>query len=160
MTDQLKTLALAVRNTPWQPMAGMPPNILNDAGLRVARCDFDGDFAHSDAHTNAAYIVAASPDAILKLIAERDALKQELEAARGQVGAAKESATLWNKRYQDVCQARISLRQKYGHAIEVLEAEIEQHSQHQKSGECWSHPTLDYKDPETGAEIWIRNKPK
>lgn len=25
--------------------------------------------------------------------------------------------------------------------------------------ECWCHPTLDYKDPVTGAELWVHNEP-
>jgi hypothetical protein len=79
MTDHLKTTASAVRNTPWLPMAGMPTNILNAAGLRIARCDFDGDFDHSDARANAAYIVAASPDEVLKLLDENAALKADVE---------------------------------------------------------------------------------
>jgi hypothetical protein len=39
-------------------MAGMPTNVLGASGLRVARCDFDGDFTSPEAHANARRIVA------------------------------------------------------------------------------------------------------
>lgn len=40
-------------------MAGMPTNVLGAGGLRVARCDFDGDFDNPEAHANARLIAAA-----------------------------------------------------------------------------------------------------
>jgi hypothetical protein len=40
-------------------MAGMPTNILGAGGLRVARCDFDGDFNNPEAHANARLIATA-----------------------------------------------------------------------------------------------------
>jgi len=46
---------------PWTLMAGMPTNVLNLGGLRVARCDFDGDFNSVNAHANAR-LIAAAPD--------------------------------------------------------------------------------------------------
>jgi len=42
-------------------MAGMPTNVLDGAGLRVARCDFDGDFDNPQARANAT-LIAAAPD--------------------------------------------------------------------------------------------------
>ena len=44
---------------PWAPMAGMPTNILGSKAYRVARCDFDGDFDHAEAHASARLIAAA-----------------------------------------------------------------------------------------------------
>jgi hypothetical protein len=38
-------------------MSGMPTNILDESGMRVARCDFDGDFESHEATENAHYIV-------------------------------------------------------------------------------------------------------
>lgn len=29
---------------------------------------------------------------------------------------------------------------------------------HQESDKCWCGPTLDYVDPETGAEVWVHHK--
>lgn len=46
---------------PWSLMAGMPTNVLDHGGLRVARCDFDGDFDNLEAHANAR-LIAAAPD--------------------------------------------------------------------------------------------------
>ena len=46
---------------PWGVMAGMPTNVLDGAGLRVARCDFDGDFDNPQARANAT-LIAAAPD--------------------------------------------------------------------------------------------------
>lgn len=40
-------------------MAGMPTNLLAENGMRVARCDFDGDFDSPEANANAARIVLA-----------------------------------------------------------------------------------------------------
>jgi hypothetical protein len=57
-------------------------------------------------------------DRVKKVCDERTVLQTEFEAA-------KESATLWNKRYQDVCQDRIALRQKYGHEIQALESQLD-----------------------------------
>lgn len=41
----------------WSEMAGMPTNVLDSSGLRVARCDFDGDFNHPEAIANAKRII-------------------------------------------------------------------------------------------------------
>jgi hypothetical protein len=40
-------------------MQHMPTNILDQSGLRVARCDFDGDATHPDAQDNAKQICQA-----------------------------------------------------------------------------------------------------
>jgi hypothetical protein len=82
MNDHLKTLAIRIKNTPWLPMAGMPTNILNSSGLRVARCDFDGDVNHKDAIANSAYISAASPEVVLKLLVEIERLEAENAALK------------------------------------------------------------------------------
>lgn len=44
---------------PWAQMAGMPTNVIGSTGIRVARCDFDGDAEHPETHANAALIAAA-----------------------------------------------------------------------------------------------------
>lgn len=44
---------------PWGLMAGMPTNVLAASGIRVARCDFDGDFSHPETRANAEMIVRA-----------------------------------------------------------------------------------------------------
>jgi hypothetical protein len=82
MNDHLKILAIRIKNTPWLPMAGMPTNILNSSGLRVARCDFDGDVNHKDAIANSAYISAASPEVVLKLLVEIERLEAENAALK------------------------------------------------------------------------------
>lgn len=41
---------------PLDTMAGMPTNILDQTGKRIARCDYDGDFC-AEAAANAAYII-------------------------------------------------------------------------------------------------------
>jgi len=46
------------RGEPWALMHGMPTNVLDVGGLRVARCDFDGDTSHPLSHLNAERIVA------------------------------------------------------------------------------------------------------
>jgi hypothetical protein len=46
---------------PWGQMSGMPTNVLGAGGIRVARCDFDGDFEHPQAHANAR-LIAVSPE--------------------------------------------------------------------------------------------------
>jgi hypothetical protein len=46
---------------PWGQMSGMPTNVLGAGGIRVARCDFDGDFEHQQAHANAR-LIAMSPE--------------------------------------------------------------------------------------------------
>jgi len=46
---------------PWSLMLGIPTNVLDSGGMRVARCDFDGDFGNSQAHANAR-LIAAAPD--------------------------------------------------------------------------------------------------
>jgi len=40
-------------------MAGYPTNVLSEGGLRVARCDFDGDMDHPQAVANAKFFAAA-----------------------------------------------------------------------------------------------------
>ena len=46
---------------PWLPMAGMPTNILDSSGLRVARCDYDGEMDNPQCDANAR-LIAAAPD--------------------------------------------------------------------------------------------------
>jgi hypothetical protein len=55
MTNRMPALMPA----PWDVMAGMPTNVLAASGIRVARCDFDGDFSHLESVHNAAFIVLA-----------------------------------------------------------------------------------------------------
>jgi hypothetical protein len=56
---------------PWALMGSMPTNVLAMSGMRVARCDFDGDFEHPEAHANAR-LVAAVPE-MLNALREADA---------------------------------------------------------------------------------------
>lgn len=44
---------------PYSLMLGMPTNVLGPDGCRLARCDFDGDFNHPEAHANAKLFSAA-----------------------------------------------------------------------------------------------------
>lgn len=44
---------------PWGLMSGMPTNVLDDSGVRVARCDFDCDLDHPEASANARLIASA-----------------------------------------------------------------------------------------------------
>jgi len=64
-----------IKNAPWDTMANMPTNVLDSGGLRVARCDFDGDFDHPQAHANARAIAA------LPALVALYAAAVELEAA-------------------------------------------------------------------------------
>lgn len=44
---------------------------------------------------------------------------------------------------------------------EVLEATPPQRAEHITDGSpCWCEPELDYKDPDTGAEVWIHKEPQ
>jgi hypothetical protein len=71
---------------PWTAMSAMPTNVLTQGGLRVARCDFDGDFAHPEAHANAR-LIAAAPE-MLNALREADAgLGFALSGACGCSGA-------------------------------------------------------------------------
>lgn len=58
-TDFLPTTFSAekLRSERVAPMAGMPTNILDEGGLRLARCDFDGVF-NADAESNARRFIA------------------------------------------------------------------------------------------------------
>ena len=68
---------------PWALMAGMPTNVLDTGGSRVARCDFDGDFDSPEAHANARLIAKAPAmlDELTALRAERAKMVRVLEAA-------------------------------------------------------------------------------
>lgn len=55
---------------PWTLMDGMPTNVVTEGGLRVARCDFDGDFSSPEASANA-HLVSAAPDLLAALKAAR-----------------------------------------------------------------------------------------
>lgn len=78
-------------------MSGMPTNVVGDGGLRVARCDFDGDFDHPEARANATLITAA-PDlleALVGLMAAMDSkvilaeqMQDEIDAARAAIDRA------------------------------------------------------------------------
>jgi len=72
------------RPGPWALMAGMPTNVLDSGGLRVARCDYDGDFDSPEAHANAR-LIARAPAMLAELTAltaERDALRKDVERLR------------------------------------------------------------------------------
>jgi len=32
--------------------------------------------------------------------------------------------------------------------------------EHDASSDCWCNPELDYKDPDTGAEVWVHKEPQ
>ena len=71
------------RPGPWALMAGIPTNVLDSGGLRVARCDYDGDFDSPEAHANAR-LIAKAPAMLAELTAlhaERAKLVRVLEAA-------------------------------------------------------------------------------
>jgi hypothetical protein len=36
-----------------------------------------------------------------------------------------------------------------------LQVEEQQGPEHISSPDCWCEPELDYKDPDTGAEVWV-----
>ena len=38
---------------------------------------------------------------------------------------------------------------------EDLQVEEQQGPEHISSPDCWCEPELDYKDPDTGAEVWV-----
>lgn len=68
---------------PLEPMDGMPTNLLDQTGLRVARCDFDGT-VNADAIMNAVDIrLAVNEHATL--LTENAALKREVERLRGEL---------------------------------------------------------------------------
>ncbi len=48
---------------PFDLMDGMPTNVLDASGVRIARCDFDGNFDHPECTANARLFSAA--DALL-----------------------------------------------------------------------------------------------
>ena len=59
MTDieRIKELLPKITKGEWAGMAGIPTNVLADTfGLRVARCDFDGDMDHPECRANAEFI--------------------------------------------------------------------------------------------------------
>lgn len=41
-------------------------------------------------------------------------------------------------------------------AAEILRKAL---GEHETSENCWCHPTLYYKDPDTGNEVWVHNEP-
>lgn len=41
---------------------------------------------------------------------------------------------------------------------EDLDLIEQQGLEHISSPDCWCHPELDYKDPETGAEVWVHKE--
>ena len=57
---------------PLVPMAGTPSNVLDQSGLRVARCDFDGQWKPA-CDANAAYII--------KCVNEHERLEAALRAS-------------------------------------------------------------------------------
>ena len=71
------------RRGPWALMAGMPTNVLDLGGLRIARCDYDGDFDSPEAQANALLIAKAPAmlEELASLRAERAKLVRVLEAS-------------------------------------------------------------------------------
>lgn len=44
-------------------------------------------------------------------------------------------------------------------STEKQSAQQQELREHQTSEHCWCHPTLEYKDPDTGNEVWVHNEP-
>jgi len=44
-------------------------------------------------------------------------------------------------------------------ALAEQPAQQQQPREHEASENCWCHPILDYKDPDTGNEVWVHNEP-
>lgn len=63
-------------------MAGVPTNVLSDGGVRVARCDFDGDMDHPQAIANAKFF-AAAPATLEALKTLRHVLAHVVSTAPG-----------------------------------------------------------------------------
>lgn len=95
MSEELKKLALAATPGPWNWSS---PETDEDLGLMWAKTAFVFK-ADIDAPANAVYIAAASPDAVLSLIKERDALYEALKETRRRLQHANEvgliADTLW-----------------------------------------------------------------
>ena len=66
---ELKKLHAAASPGPWDTMTGCPWNVLSYSGLRVARCDFDGDETHPQVAANAKFIAVAH-EAISQLLGQ------------------------------------------------------------------------------------------
>lgn len=70
---------------PWHVMAGMPTNVLDDRGIRVARCDFDGvpDGPHAaEMHANAR-LIASAPERLSACMRLEAAYRHYEEVQKG-----------------------------------------------------------------------------
>lgn len=87
---------------PWSLMAGMPTNVLDAGGLRIARCD-NGECDHPEAQANARLIAAAPAllEVVEALLLARESMGGALlcdenspliDAARTAIAQAKEFA--------------------------------------------------------------------
>jgi len=108
MTD-LKTLALAAQG--WKVDTVIPATYEKPCEVGTM---LDGEFYHlmtldcedyyGDSMPLAKYFVAASPDAILKLLEERDRLREAMKDTRKRLQEANESGvitdTLWYSQYE------------------------------------------------------------
>ena len=78
------------RPGPWGIMADMPTNVLDACGLRVARCDYDGNACFLSAHANAK-LISAAPELLAALqgvLRVADRKTDEFDAARAAIAKA------------------------------------------------------------------------
>lgn len=47
---------------------------------------------------------------------------------------------------------------QYGDVIECANCKAMRTNTHLDSEQCWCNPTLDYVNPDTGAEVWIHHQ--
>ena len=109
--------------------------------------------------------------------AELDATLRESEAQGEQVNAAYAALlrqaleAMEELQYAVVSTAKTDDVSLYYRAIAALSAALAESTrkqslqvaeqrgpEHISSPECWCHPELDYKDPETGAEVWVHRR--
>ena len=61
--------------------------------------------------------------------------------------------------YSEVQLDLVEMGWKYGYDAGLAEQPAQQ--EHVTDGSpCWCNPELDYKDPDTGAEVWIHKEPQ
>ena len=90
---------------------------------------------------------------------QKAAMEQALEALEWADNAMYEGTPIQVNTQKAITALRAALAEDAMQRLTDVQQEMEQEPEHITDGRpCWCEPELHYKDPETGAEVWVHRR--